>query len=119
MEEASASDLQAASSQGTILRINYNGAWYGNGFVGDVTQGSEEKNNKQNNERQQKSSQKRSSWQSSWQSSYSRGYGVNYGFVGGGLAILALGATAQRRVTLDNDVVEDEDDAYVEMAEPR
>lgn len=119
MEEASASDLQAASSQGTILRINYNGAWYGNGFVGDVTQGSEEKNNNQNNERQQKSSQKRSSWQSSWQSSHSRRYGVNYGFVGGGLAILALGATAQRRGTLDNDVVEDEDDAYVEMAEPR
>ena len=36
MEVASASDLAAASAQGTILLIEYDGAWYGNGTVGDV-----------------------------------------------------------------------------------
>ena len=37
MEAASTSDLKAASSQGTILLIEYGGAWYGNGTVGDAT----------------------------------------------------------------------------------
>ena len=36
METASASDLEVASAQGTILAIEYGGIWYGNGTVGDV-----------------------------------------------------------------------------------
>ena len=36
MARASASDLQAASDQGTILLIQYGGKWYGNGTIGDA-----------------------------------------------------------------------------------
>ena len=36
MAKASSSDLQAASDQGTILLIKYNGKWYGNGTIGDA-----------------------------------------------------------------------------------
>ena len=34
METTSASDLEVASAQGTILAIEYGGIWYGNGTVG-------------------------------------------------------------------------------------
>ena len=42
MEAASASDLEAASEQGTLLAIEYDGTWYGNGTVGDVEPPTEE-----------------------------------------------------------------------------
>ena len=38
MAEASSDDLMAASEQGTILLIEYNGTWYGKGMVGDTGQ---------------------------------------------------------------------------------
>ena len=42
MEEASASDLSLAGSQGTILLIEYGGVWYGSSVVGDVSEPTEE-----------------------------------------------------------------------------
>lgn len=42
MEEADASDLSLADSQGTILLIEYDDVWYGSGLVGDVEEPEEE-----------------------------------------------------------------------------
>jgi len=127
MEEASAFDLSTASSQGTILRIKYNSAWYGYGLVGDVTQGNEgASSSSSNNGNQSNSNRRKSSYSSGKYGQYQR-YGTSYSFVGGAAAILALGGAASRirrrraqgSGTLDDGVEEDQDESYVELSEPR
>ncbi|KAL7531630.1 hypothetical protein ACHAWF_003857 [Thalassiosira exigua] len=101
MAQASSKDLSEASSQGTILRINYNGVWYGSGHAGDVGSSS---------------SGYGSSYSSSSSSSSGSYYTFVYSFAGGGTALLALGGAlfrARRRRGTPGD------DVYVEMAEPR
>ena len=53
MEAASASDLEAASEQGTLLAIEYDGTWYGNGTAGDVEPPAEEEEEKEEGEEEE------------------------------------------------------------------
>mmetsp|Transcript_45298 Transcript_45298/g.95031 ORF Transcript_45298/g.95031 Transcript_45298/m.95031 type:complete len:471 (-) Transcript_45298:235-1647(-) len=115
MQQASGADLQAASSQGTILRIQYDGVWYGHGNVdGSSDEGGDGGSSSGHSFRY-------SSNAVQFQYQYSR---TSYSFAG--IAVLALGAAAvrvrkRRRGTLDGDIddVGDGEDAYVEMAAPR
>ena len=121
MEEAYASDLATASSQGTILKIKYDGAWYGSGLVGDVSSsrsyGSDDEEDDEDSD--EESSGRRESTYGSY--TYRYKYGTGYSFVGA-VALLALGGGAVRvrrrtreQGTLDVDA---KDDDYVEMAAP-
>ena len=108
MQEASGADLRAASAQGTILRIKYEGAWYGHGNVGGISD---------NGSGSGGNSSPRGFQYSSKTFQYSR---TSYSFAG--FAVLAMGAAAVRvgrRRDNSGDNVQDGEDTYIEMAEPR
>ncbi len=120
MEEAYASDLATASSQGTILKIKYDGTWYGSGLVGDVSSSSGSYGSDDEEDSDEESAGRRESSYGSY--TYRYKYGTGYSFAGAA-ALLALGGGAVRvrrrtreQGTLDLDA---EGDDYVEMAAPR
>ena len=110
MQEASGADLRAASAQGTILRIKYEGAWYGHGNVGGISDnGSGSGGN---------SSPAASNTHHEHSSTVSSG--SSYSFAG--FAVLAMGAAVVRvgrRRDNSGDNVQDGEDTYIEMAEPQ
>ena len=107
MAVASAADLAAASAQGTILLIEYGGAWYGNGTVGDVRP-PQPASNVTNSSSYQSAASYGTTNSSGYQSAASYGDGVDTSYAAaGGAALVLLGVAlggfrkaTRRRVVL-------------------
>ena len=93
MAKASSSDLKAASDQGTILLIKYNGQWYGNGTVGDAGDTNSTKSKVSGSRYRWSGSSSGSGW---FSSSYSSSSKKEYGY---GTQLVSQWNTTQQKVS--------------------